>query len=174
MLSSSYAVLENHLILGCSHVSWSSLCLEGYIRELEESVDRFHFISQDITSISTSLKKAIATIVKHRPLRVDTVLGQQQTPIEFFGQLKSSAEEFFARVADTVRSFTSVMIQAESAVCGTQSAAAPQLQDYYFFWRQMIYKAIVEYAPSLRLLFRLYDHLVIHPPSMSMVVQDGI
>ena len=146
VLNSCYSSVEDGLNLGTTHVTWPSLCLASYIAELSESVERFQAMAEDVALISTVLDRRIAQIFDFRMLPPPDQQQQEDTTMsagQFFKKLSHSGDEFFLEIRRIVSELPPVLLQVESIVCNSQTGSAPELQNYYDYWREKIYSAIV-------------------------------
>ena len=170
VLNSCYSSVENGLNLGTAHVTWPSVCLGSYIQELLESVERFQAMAEDVGLISVVLEKRIAQIMNQHLLNEDynsNLKAQSQVSAEdFFKKLRRSGEEFFSDILDIVSALPPIMLQVESIVCNSQTGSAPELQNYYDYWREKIYNAILK---SVQARFDELSNLLENGPAQFVI-----
>lgn len=179
VLNSCYSSVEDGLNLGTTHVTWPSLCLAGYIAELMESVERFQAMAEDVALITTVLDRRIDTIMDFQLLRDKD--GQQPldpssstfSAAQFFKKLSLSGDEFFIEIRRIVSELPPILLQVESIVCNSQTGSAPELQNYYDYWREKIYAAIVR---SVQARFEELSYLLENGPPQFVIqlsLRDG-
>lgn len=163
-LQGCYSSVENALNLGTTHVTWPSLCLDTYIQELMESVERFQSMSEDVALISKLLEKSIAEIMDHKmlPEGLSPSSKGKVSASGFFENLKESGDEFFVEIKRIVNELPPVLLQVESLTCNSQTGAAPELQNYYDYWQERVYITVVN---SLQDRFNELSHLLEHGPA---------
>ena len=175
VLNSCYSSVENGLNLGTSHVTWPSICLGSYIQELMESVERFQAMAEDVAIISTVLDKRISQIMDHQLLteEIDEQSTTGLTAEQFFKKMRLSGDEFFLDIRRIVSELPPILLQVESIVCNTQTGCAPELQNYYDYWREKIYIAIVQ---SVQARFDELSNLLENGPAQFFIklsLRDG-
>lgn len=173
VLNSCYSSVEDGLNLGTTHITWPSLCLASYIQELMESVERFQGMAEDVALISTLLDRRIAQINDFR-LLVDTqndlspiICTGPPSASQFFKKLSQSGDEFFQNVRRVVSDLPPILLQVESIVCNSQTGSAPELQNYYDYWREKIYEAILKAVQTQ--LFDALSNLLENGPAQFLV-----
>lgn len=119
VLTSCYSSVEDGLNLGTTHVTWPSLCLDNYIQELMESVEKFQGMAEDVALISSVLDKRIAQINDFQ-LLVETehdlnpVTGSSPPSADqFFKKLSQSGDEFFLNVRRIVSELPPILLQVK-------------------------------------------------------------
>lgn len=174
VLNSCYSSVENGLNLGTDHVTWPSLCLATYIQELMESVERFQSMAEDVALISTVLDMRIGQIMDFQLLHDE--IDQENNNLsaaQFFKKLSLSGDEFFLEIRRIVSDLPPILLQVESIVCNSQTGSAPELQNYYDYWREKIYVAIVK---SVQARFDELSSLLENGPAQFVIqlsLRDG-
>jgi hypothetical protein len=119
VLTSCYSSVEDGLNLGTTHVTWPSLCLDNYIQELMESVEKFQGMAEDVALISSVLDKRIAQINDFQLLvesqhDLNPVTGSgPPSADQFFKKLSQSGDEFFLNVRRIVSELPPILLQVK-------------------------------------------------------------
>ena len=152
-------MLEQALNVASTHITWSSLCLQQYIHDLFESVERFQWMARDTKRISKILERRIAAILEHRLLRVSSL--SSGFGHEFFADLRRSSDHFFGEMRRLIMELPATLLQVETLICNTQTGTAPELQDYYDYWRKRILETLLS---SLQIQFKDLSNILEHGP----------
>lgn len=173
VLNGCYSSVENGLNLGTTHVTWPSLCLHSYIEELMESVERFQAMAEDVALISNVLERRIACIMDYHLLNGETNEAVELSAGQFFDKLSQSGQDFFFDINRIVSELPPILLQVESIVCNSQTGSAPELQNYYDYWREKNYETILR---SVQTRFDELSNLLENGPAQFVIelsLQNG-
>nr|AML30863.1 axonemal inner arm dynein heavy chain 7 [Marsilea vestita] len=138
--------LQQVLDPGFSHLNWNSLGIPDFVAFCIKAINEFKSLVNQVQNNSSSIEKAVEAIASTNLLQ-ENIIEAEEESMEFqelYDHLEQERQNAANEALKLYRSISPLLMKLEEIIVSTNTGRSPMMVDYYRFWEEKIFGALIE------------------------------